>query len=61
MIFEIQQIQRHLAKKFGLKMTNDGAVISHVPDGTYDIPLGVTETLTSVEIKEGRILIKKAR
>jgi hypothetical protein len=62
MLLEIHQIKRFLAKQYNLPLENaDSAalcrVVGKVPDCEHMIPLGVTEVLCRVVVKDDRILI----
>lgn len=56
MLYEINQIKAFLAKKFNLPYEN-GRVVGQVPDGDYEIPLGVKLTPYKVTLKNDTIHI----
>ena len=62
MIFEINQIKRHLARKLGLRLEGEGTVNlripDYVPDGEHVIPLGRHPAVPyRVKIEAGQIWI----
>ncbi len=59
MIYEINQIRRWLAAHFGLPI-EDCRILGPVPEGTYIIPIGVSETPHEVTIRDDRITIGAA-